>query len=126
VGLSLALKTNETLMYIDLASNRIGVEGTHALAVGIMSKNMMQHIDLAYNCIGDSGAEVLATSFGTNTKVTHLNLWSNQITDVGMKASLEVNHALTHTYLGATNISPAVGKALAAELLSRRMVTIYL
>jgi len=37
--LSLALKTNETLMYIDLASNRIGVEGVQALAVAIMSNN---------------------------------------------------------------------------------------
>jgi len=90
-----------------------------------MSNNTIQNVDLAYNFIGNSGAELLATSFEAHT-VTHVNLLSNQITHVGMNASLEVNQVLTGTYLGATNISPDVGKALAAELLSCRMVTIHL
>lgn len=42
--LSLAIKTNATLMYIDLAGNRIGVEGTQAVAVAIMLNNTIQKL----------------------------------------------------------------------------------
>lgn len=64
LGLSDALKINESLTSIDLSYNRIGTEGAESLADAFAQNPSLTELNLRRNKIGDAGASALASTLG--------------------------------------------------------------
>jgi hypothetical protein len=73
------LKTNTSVTVVDLRNNRIGNEGTAALAGGLKVNATVTSINLGGNEIGDEGASALANSLEVNTSVVNILVVGNMI-----------------------------------------------
>ncbi|MDG1436730.1 MAG: hypothetical protein P8P83_02965 [Rickettsiaceae bacterium] len=82
-----ALKTNNTLTYLDLRVNRIGAEGAALLAEALKTNTTLKILKLALNNIGTEGAETLKEALQENSTLTKLELYDNNI-DYGIKKHL--------------------------------------
>ena len=82
-GLADALKSSTTLTVLDLSENSIGDAGVANLADALKSNNTLAKLNLCYNCIHDTGAAKLADVLKSNNTLTELNLRDNGIGDDG-------------------------------------------
>ncbi|KAK3831131.1 MAG: hypothetical protein J3R72DRAFT_425615 [Linnemannia gamsii] len=64
------LKTNSTLVTLDLQNNSIRYDGAKALAEALKTNSTLATLDLQYNWIGGNGAEALAEALKSNSTVT--------------------------------------------------------
>ena len=98
VALAEALKTNQTLTWVDLFSNEIGNAGATALAEALKTNPGLSSINLGHNGIGNAGAAALAEALKTNQTLTSISLGGNQIDAAGAAAlaeALKTNMTLT-------------------------------
>ncbi|KAF9432945.1 hypothetical protein BGZ76_010115, partial [Entomortierella beljakovae] len=77
LALSEALKTNNTLTALHLRTNSIGNEGALALSKALKTNTTLTALDLRYNSIGSEGALALTEALKTNTTLTTLDLEGN-------------------------------------------------
>jgi Ran GTPase-activating protein (RanGAP) involved in mRNA processing and transport len=84
------LKTNISLVNLDLRFNCIGNQGVGHLALALERNTDLCLINLAYNLIGDEGARYLAASLKRNTSLQTLVLCDNEIGDAGARCIADV------------------------------------
>lgn len=80
-----ALKLNTTLISLDLGANCLGDAGTIFVSYALKINKTLQSIDLMGNGIGDAGAEALAVSLKVNTSINSIDLMLNNIGFAGKK-----------------------------------------
>jgi Ran GTPase-activating protein (RanGAP) involved in mRNA processing and transport len=68
------LKENASLLFLDLSSNRIGEEGTKAIAEGLKENQTLRSLQLNGNPIGDHGVMIIIESVGVYCSVRDLGL----------------------------------------------------
>ena len=73
---------NRVLTELNLADNRIGVEGSKAIAEALK----VNPVYLNSNSIGGDGAKAIAEALKVNPVLTKLNLWVNNLGDAGKQA----------------------------------------
>ena len=78
-----ALKVNKTLKKLYLGANKIGDEGAKLIANALMENESLEEFSLDRNNIGDEGAKSLADCFMVNRSIHEVNLNHNIITDDG-------------------------------------------
>ena len=82
------LKTNNTLILLDLSDNEIGgyedekvfratPEGPAALADGLKANLSVQQLDVSANGLGPDGAKAIATSIAENRTITSVSYQQN-------------------------------------------------
>ena len=81
----IALKTNTTLVNLNLAYNMIGIENATIITTALTANSALEELDLTCNDLGAEGARYIGTALKTNTRVTVLNLGQNNIGDEGAK-----------------------------------------
>ncbi|KAG0275391.1 hypothetical protein BGZ97_010305, partial [Linnemannia gamsii] len=74
-----ALKTNSTLITLNLEGNSIGDDGAKALSEALKTNSTLTTLDLGSNSIRDDGAKALAEALKTNSTLTTLKLQGNSI-----------------------------------------------
>ncbi|KAF8933520.1 hypothetical protein BGZ47_010838 [Haplosporangium gracile] len=114
-----ALKTNSTLIILNLRSNSIRDNGTKVLAEALKTNSALTTLDLSINSISSDGAKALAEALKANSALTTLDLFLNSIGDDGAKVlaeALRINSALTTLALRSNSIGDDGTKALAEAL----------
>ncbi|KAF9347385.1 hypothetical protein BGX26_001141 [Mortierella sp. AD094] len=87
--LSKALATNTTLTSLGLSSNKIEYVGALALSQALKLNTTLTSLNLSWNWTKDEGALELLEALKTNKTLTSLDLSSNEIEDEGVLALLE-------------------------------------
>lgn len=77
------LKTNKTLIMLDLGCNRIGNYGVELLAKWLKTKPTLRGLNLSNNQIGEIGARALSLAI-PYASLRLLDISYNDITDTGM------------------------------------------
>ncbi|KAF9536937.1 hypothetical protein EC957_009341 [Mortierella hygrophila] len=120
------LKTNLTLITLNLYHNSIGSDGAKALAEALKTNSALTTLNLHNSSIGDDGAKALAEALKTNSALTTLNLHNNSTGSDGAKAlaeALKTNSALTTLNLRYSSIGSDGAKALAEALKTNSTLT---
>ncbi|KAG0077399.1 hypothetical protein BGZ93_003712, partial [Podila epicladia] len=118
-ALSEALKTNSTLVTLELRGNMLGDDGAQALSEALKANSSLATLDLRDNEIGSNGAQALSEALKANSTMTTLKLGNNEIGDNGALAlseALKTNSTLTTLDLGSNSIGPDGAKALSEAL----------
>ncbi|KAF9910161.1 hypothetical protein BX616_010927 [Lobosporangium transversale] len=84
-----SLKTNTTLLVLDLEGNSIGDKGALALSEALKTNTALTSLSLRENSIGHKGALALSKALKINTTLTTLNLNWNLIEEKGAVVLLE-------------------------------------
>ena len=120
------LKSNTTVIKLNLCDNDIDDAGAAGLADALKSNKTLKELNLGSNSIRDAGAKSLADALKSNKTLTELNLGSNSIRDAGAKSladALKSNKTLTELNLGSNSIRDAGAKSLADALKSNKTLT---
>jgi hypothetical protein len=118
-ALSKALKTNRTLVTLELGDNLISNSGAEEMGRALIENCTLKGLSLWHNRIFPDGAEGLAEGLRHNSTLEWLGLGCNHISDIGLKAiceSLQANYEnshLTWLALGGNNITDRGIKHLA-------------
>ncbi|XP_038657033.1 uncharacterized protein LOC119968004 [Scyliorhinus canicula] len=84
--LSSALRTNRSLMDLDLGDNKLGDSGVKLLSAALQNPDCkIQKLELDDNILTDGCAEDLASALSKNQSLIHLNLGNNKLEDSGVK-----------------------------------------
>ncbi|KAL0245049.1 hypothetical protein GEMRC1_009129 [Eukaryota sp. GEM-RC1] len=121
-----ALKTNTTVISIDLLDSAIGAEGARALAEALKVNASVTSVNLCNNFLRDDGARALAEALKVNSSVTGVDLTLNSIGDDGARALAEaliVNTTVTSVNLGYNSIGDEGARALAEALKVNASIT---
>ena len=97
-ALSLALRVNTSLTYLDLSENLIDDEGANSLSEALRVNTSLTSLVLRCNLIGEEGAIFLSEALRVNSSLTSLDLSYNSIDDKGaisLAEALRVNTSLT-------------------------------
>jgi hypothetical protein len=78
-----ALKINSTLIYLNLLNNGIGATGATALGKGIKINSTLKQLNLCGNEIRDNGATAFGEGLRINATLKKLNFVNNKIGDEG-------------------------------------------
>ncbi|KAG9067324.1 hypothetical protein KI688_012107 [Linnemannia hyalina] len=119
LGFPLKKSTHICKMSCELASTWIGGRELGILADALKTNSTLITLNLLYNSIGDNGAKTLAETLRTNSTLTTLNLGGNSIESDGAKAlaeALKNNSTLTTLDLGGNSIESDGANALAKAL----------
>jgi len=88
-----ALSSNNLLLYLNLSTNRIGVEGgivlAHVLYKGNKSRTALKRLNLSSNCISDDGALAFKDALIYNQTLEELDMSDNGLGINGVVAILE-------------------------------------
>jgi len=79
------LKTNSTLVELNINENNLGDEGAKALAEGLKANKTLKSLDLSLNYIGDEGAKAIAAMLDVNKTLTSLTISGNEIQDAELR-----------------------------------------
>lgn len=121
-SISQVLKRNRTLKILNLADNKIGVEGLVYIADALKYNNSLETLDLSRNpCCGPGveGITSLRTAFTLNTALRRLFLSSTALTDDGaimLAEFLPESTSLLHLDLTQNNLGMAGVMALSNGL----------
>ena len=87
--LAAALRTNTSLLALDLSESGLGVEGCKKLASALKLNSTLTMLDLARNNIGEEGATAIAdVLMSANSAITDLHVGGNHLSD-SARQSLE-------------------------------------
>ena len=87
--LAAALRTNTSLLALDLSESGLGVEGCTKLASALKLNSTLTMLDLARNNIGEEGATAIAdVLMSANSAITDLHVGGNDLSD-SARQSLE-------------------------------------
>ena len=81
VAFATMLKTNRTLVHLDLSNNKITDYGAAALGQAIATNDMIKEVNLSWNHLRPRGVQLIMTGIRDNPSVTWLHLGWNSITD---------------------------------------------
>ena len=104
------LKTNTTMIELNLPWNNITCKGANAIAEALMVNNRLQKLDISSSCekkISDDGAIAFSECLKTNTTLMELDLSRNNITHKGANAiaeALMINNTLQKLNISFTRI----------------------
>ncbi|XP_078059657.1 NACHT, LRR and PYD domains-containing protein 3-like isoform X2 [Mustelus asterias] len=85
--LASALRTNRSLIDLNLGNNKLGDSGVKLLSVALRNPDCkIQELRLCWNALTDSCAEDLASALSTNQTLRILNLETNSFTDQSVPA----------------------------------------
>ena len=90
-----ALKTNSTLLTLELCENRVGDEGAIVIAEALKMNRTLQTLNLHENGVGDKGAMAMAEMLKINPALQSLHLGYNRIGDVGAAAIAEALYSMS-------------------------------
>ncbi|KAK3833619.1 MAG: hypothetical protein J3R72DRAFT_424887 [Linnemannia gamsii] len=90
-GLAELLKTNSTLIRLNLDKKEIGDNGAVALSEALMTNSTLITLELSFTSIRQYGAVALSEALKTNSTLTTLNLLGNLI---GEKGAVALSEAL--------------------------------
>ena len=80
--LAAALRTNTSLLALDLSESGLGVEGCTKLASALKLNSTLTMLDLARNKIGEEGATAIAdVLMSANSAITDLHVGGNDLSD---------------------------------------------
>ena len=80
--LAAALRTNTSLLALDLSESGLGVEGCTKLASALKLNSTLTMLDLARNNIGEEGATAIAdVLMSANSAITDLHVGGNDLSD---------------------------------------------
>ena len=120
------LKSNTTVINLNLCENDIDDAGAAGLADALKFNTTLSVLNLSENCIGDAGATNLADALKSNTTLTELNLGSNSIQEAGAERladALKSNTTLTELNLRDNGIRDDGAASLADALKSNTTLT---
>ena len=93
ISLASVLRTNCTLVELNLEQCNINSDGACQLASALCTNNTLQELNLKDNPVGNKGATALAEMLLKNTSLKELNLRDDSIGEEGVKKLLD---SLTH------------------------------
>ena len=80
--LAAALRTNTSLLALDLSESGLGVEGCTKLASALKLNSTLTMLDLTRNNIGEEGATAIAdVLMSANSAITNLYVGGNDLSD---------------------------------------------
>ena len=107
IAFSEYLKTNASLIELNLSGNVITHKGASAIAETLMVNNTLQKLNISHNGLFDSGAISFSECLKTNTSLIELNLSGNVIECKGARANSEtlmVNNTLQKLNISHNNL----------------------
>lgn len=130
-----ALRTNQSIIHVNLCSNDIGPEGAQALFGCLLENTSIISLDLSSkeglnrNRLGTQGVESLEWILQKNKTLQFLNLGSTAIGLTGLEcilAGLENNATLIHLNLGNNEFGPASSNFIANTLYTTQLLELNL
>lgn len=121
-----ALRTNTTLMVLDLSFCDFFQSDGIALAKSLKYNNTLTKLSLFENRILNYGAFAFAELLKVNTSLTNLNLYNNSITEIGAVSiayALNVNKTLKYLDFGMNRSGYDGGKAFSNLLQTNKTLT---
>ncbi len=111
-----ALKTNGTLLHLDVRGNSIRNDGAIALGSLLKVNSTLQSLLMEWNCVGvfDSGMHALAESLTFNQTLQTFDLRNNKVSGAGaamLAKALRHNTALRHLDLRWNSIGTTGARA---------------
>ena len=103
IVISESLKTNTTLIELDMSLNNITSKGASAIAEAIQVNTIVQRLFISWNEISDDGAIVFSECLKINTTLMELDMSGNNFTSKGVSAIAEAIQV--NTTLQKLNIS---------------------
>merc|ERR1712190_2001 len=79
------LKTNTTLLQLNLNENNLGSPGAICIAKGMMENKTLKALDLSLNYIDDEGGQVIKEMLEKNTTLEQLGMSGNEIKDYDLR-----------------------------------------
>ena len=114
-----ALKTNTSLIALNLSNNNVEDKGAASLADALKTNTSLIELNLSNNNVEDEGAEALADALKRNTSLTELDLSDIIVGDAGVASladALKVNTSLVSLDLRYNEINAEGAEALADAL----------
>ena len=108
IAFSECLKTNTTLIELDVSWNNITCKGASVIAEAIQVNTALQKLNISSNEISDDGAIAFSKCLKTNTTLIELNMSRNNITCKGASViaeAIQVNTALQKLNISSNEIS---------------------
>lgn len=127
VAICKRLRTDKTVLTLDLRGNDIREEGASALAELVRSNDTLRSIVLEWNFLGHKeGVTDLCDALTMNRTVSHVDLRNNKIgplAGVAIGKMLMRNHSISHLDLRWNNLQRAGGQAIVDGLQHNKVVT---
>ncbi|KAF8928580.1 hypothetical protein BGZ58_009558 [Dissophora ornata] len=124
------LKTDSTMITLDLGGNLIKEKEALALSEVLKTNQILTTLYLGSSSIGDKGALELSEALEINSTLTTLDLGGNSICDDGavrLSEALKINSTLTTLYLGGNSIREKGALELSEALKTNKtLTTLYL
>jgi len=117
-----ALKSNHTLIRLDLSGNHLGKEATVYIADFLKENTTLQVLDLSNNELGTEGILCIFEALKVNRTLASINISGNELgTDAGLGAAelLKVNAALKEINLEDNKIGAQGAAAIGVALETR-------
>ena len=130
-----ALRTNQTIIHVNLCSNDVGPEGAQALFGCLLENTSIISLDLSSkeglnrNRLGTQGVESLEWILQKNKTLQFLNLASTAIGLTGLEcilAGLENNSTLLNLNLGNNELGPQSSSLIANTLYTTQLLELNL
>ncbi|XP_078061497.1 NACHT, LRR and PYD domains-containing protein 3-like [Mustelus asterias] len=123
--LASALRTNRSLIDLNLGVNKLGDSGVKLLSVALRNPDCkIQELHLRGNDLTDSCAEDLASALSTNRSLIDLNLGDNKLGDSGVKllsvALRNPECKIQKLHLRGNNLTDSCAEDLASALGTNR------
>ena len=83
--LTKAIQVHGALQELNISNNNLSVKGATGLAVAIRRNTALRKLNISSNKLGDEGAKIFAVAFEVNTTLQELNISNNRIADEGAK-----------------------------------------
>ncbi|KAM7288969.1 hypothetical protein ISCGN_029107 [Ixodes scapularis] len=118
-----AIETSNTIKYLKLDSNMIGVRGAQRLAKFLKTNKTLLIVSLFNTKIHDKGAVAIGQALAANSTLECLIIGGNSIGPTGARAivsSLELNTTLTHLALQCNDLDNSGAVSLARMLQSNK------
>ena len=93
--ISEALKSNKSLMTLDLRNNKITPEGANSLSNALRANSVLQNLDLRWNYLGVRGGKYIMEALHDNYTIIDLKLAGNEI---DYKTLQEIDRMIRRNY----------------------------
>jgi hypothetical protein len=119
IAIGKIIKTNETILYLDLEDNLFGPEGSQVICEALEFNSTMTHINLRTNSLTDVAGVILGESLKVNETLTHLNLEETQLNTMAGRSiseALIVNKSIREIALAFNQIGEKAGENIVKAL----------
>ncbi len=112
-----------TMSHLDLSENKLGIEGTKALAKILIKISPLTYLDLSKNEIKSKGAKYIFNALKTNQTLKSLKLNHNHLQDdisESIEGFLSLNQSVERLYLSNNLLEQKCAKSIAKGLDSNK------